>query len=114
VSEQRAFWQGVAAGAAAVLVAIHAWLALAMADMANMYRDMGSMALPTATRLVLSLPWRCGLPGVGFALLAALVIRRPRAAWPYAALAIALLLTVAASWHYSQAPLTTLADDIKD
>lgn len=66
------------------------------------------------TRVVLSMPWRCGVPPLGFALLALVIFKRPRAAWPYATLAIALLLAVGAAWHFGQAPLFTFADDIKE
>lgn len=105
------FVHGIATGVAAAAVLVHVWLAIELADYRDTYRDFGG-PLPAATRLVLSLPWRWGVPAAGAIAIAGLVTRRPRRLWSYLALALTLASTVVATYYLSQLPLRELAGKI--
>ena len=108
---ERAFAQGICVGFASVLVLLHVWLAFELTGMRAMYRDFGG-EVPAVTRVVISVGWMWGAPVAGALAVAGLLVRRPRATWPFVVVAALLLLSVAGTWHWSQQPLRELAGNI--
>ena len=109
------FWNGVMAGVALALVAFNAWMAVGLADMPSTLHDMGAqLTISTLTRIVISVPWRWGVPLVGAVVLALIIARRPRKTGPYAIVMVAMLWTAAGTWYYSQAPMRELAEELKE
>jgi hypothetical protein len=108
-----AFRHGVLAGIAASMAAVHVWFAATLGAYRGMYRDMGSEALPFATRLVLSTAWLWSVPLVAAGVLAWLVVRRPRTIVPYAALVLALAATLGFTWYFATAPIREIAGNIR-
>jgi hypothetical protein len=109
------FVHGALAGMSAAAVLAHVWLAVQLAPLLDMYKEMGS--LPSSIRaaaFVLRARWRWGVPAVGAVALIALLVRRPRSLTWYIALAVALLATAMATWHFAHAPITELAGNISD
>ncbi len=104
------FLHGAFAGIAVAAVVAQVWLAIQLAPLRDAYKDMGSGALP----IVLRPWWLWGAPGAGAAVVAALMVLRPRQLASYALVAAALVLVAIATWHFAYAPLWQLADDIKD
>jgi hypothetical protein len=109
------FVHGALAGVSAAAVLAHVWLAIQLAPLSDMYKEMGT--LPPSIRaaaFVLRASWRWGVPAVGAVALAVLLARRPRALAWYIALAAALLVTAVATWHFAHAPIYELAGTISD
>jgi hypothetical protein len=113
--DERTFRNGVMTGVAAALVAFNVWLALGLADMSTTLQDFGTtVPVSMLTRVVISLPWLWGVPALGAALLALVIVKRPRTPGPYAIVMVALLWATAATWHYAQAPMNELANNISE
>ena len=115
IADQRAIGQpaptfshGACAGIALAALAAHCWLAVTLAPLRDAYRDMGAGGLP----FVLRPAGMWGVPAVGLVALALLVLRRPRSLVPYACMALALVATAIATWHFAYAPLWELSGTI--
>jgi hypothetical protein len=108
------FVHGVAVGVAASAVLAHLWLAVVLADAAKMYRDFADFAMPPLTRLVTATPWLWGVPAVGAVVVAWLVARRARSLVGYVVVAALLVATLVGTWHFAQAPIAELADNIRE
>jgi hypothetical protein len=106
------FADGVITGIAAAAVLVQLFLAWELGSFSRMYKDFGGQ-LPAATRLVLTSGWRLGLPGVGAAAIAALIVRRPRASWPYVVVALVIVAATLATWWFARMPLYELAGNIR-
>jgi hypothetical protein len=111
---QHPFAAGIATGFACALLLVQTYFVHIGGTYRDMYRDFGSVALPALTRLVVSPPWLVSVPVLAASALIALVWRRPRALWPYAVVALALVATVALTWFYLDAPMRELAGNIKE
>jgi hypothetical protein len=105
------FAHGIAAGIAAAAVLVHVWLAVELASMRGMYRELGG-PVPQATRLVLSRGWLLGVPIAGAFAVAMLVARRPRRLVLYVAVAAALVATAVVTNYLSTLPMRELAGNI--
>ena len=114
MNDNRAFWHGALVGLAAAAVLVGAWLGIELSGTTKMYEDLGTLAIPAITRLVLMPAWRFGVPSLGAVLLALVVRQRPRATAPYALIAIAMIAGVLATWHFAQAPIYELSDKISE
>lgn len=118
MTEQRSptFAQGVLVGFGGTLVLALFMLADAYADYAQLYRDIGgtSVRLSALTRLTLTPEWLWGVPALGAAAVAYLVIRRPRSAVVYACVAGLLLVATVMTWYYPRASILALADGISE
>jgi hypothetical protein len=106
------FAQGIALGFGLAALAIHLALVSMGGDWAAAYKDLGR-TLPLLTRVALSPIWRAGVPLVGGALMAALIVRRPQATAFYVALAVALGIAAAMTWWFPTLPIYELAGNIK-
>ena len=102
------FVHGACAGIALAAIGALCWLAMWLAPLRDAYRDMGGRA-----PFVVHPAWSWGAPAAGLVALVVLVVRRPRSLVPDAAVAVALVLAVAATWHFAYAPLNDLASDIQ-
>ncbi len=111
---QHPFAAGIATGFAAAQLLVQTYFVHIGSSYRGLYRDLGTPSLPTLTELVVSRAWLWSVPVIASVALAALVWRRPRALWPYAALALALAATVALTWFYLDAPMRELAGNIKE
>jgi len=116
--EQRmpTFVHGALAGVSAAAVLAHVWLAVQLAPLLDMYKDMGSADMPglRAAAFVLRPRWLWGVPAAGLVALVILLVRRPRSLVGYIALAAALLAAAVATWHFAHAPIYELAGNISD
>jgi hypothetical protein len=110
------FVHGALAGLSAAAVAAHVWLAVQLAPMLDMYKEMGSADMPglRAAAFVLRPRWLWGVPVVGTVALVVLLVRRPRSFVGYIALAVGLFATAVATWHFAQAPISELAGNIHE
>lgn len=118
MTEQRSptFVQGVLAGFGGALVLALFVLASEYEGYAGMYRDIGgaNLHLPALTRLTLSPVWLWGVPTLGAAGVAYLVIRRPRSAVVYACVAGLLVVATLMTWYFPRAPIMALAGNISE
>jgi hypothetical protein len=112
MSERPSFWQGVFAGFAGFIALIQTMFAHALGGIADIYRDMGSVELPLLTRVTMHPCWAWGMALVGVAAVVALLVLRPRAAWPYVVVALALVVVAAMTYYFPQAPIYALAGNI--
>jgi hypothetical protein len=111
--EKPTFTHGAFAGFAGFVVLIQLALALELAEMKAMYRDFAATALPALTRLTIEPLWLWGVPLVGGAAVAGLLIRRPRPLAPYIAVALTLAVLAAATWYFPRVPLFALAGKLQ-
>lgn len=107
------FAHGLFVGVAATVVLVQAWLAVELAELPAMYRDF-TAELPPLTWLATSRGWRWGVPLAGAVAVVALVARRPRRTWWYAAVAAVLVGMAVGTWWFAQAPIRELAGTIQD
>jgi hypothetical protein len=107
-----AFWHGVFAGFAAFVVLVQGVLASQLGDLETMYREFGSTPLPTLTRITIQPAWIFGTPLVGAALVAALLVKRPRSAAPYIAVSVIVVIVALMTYWYPRAPIYALAGNI--
>jgi hypothetical protein len=112
VTSEGAFARGALTGVAASAVLVQIWLAVELAPMRAMY-DQFTGSLPALTSLVISPYWLWGAPGAGAIAVALLARRRPPGLVIYLLTALALVLVVAATWRFANAPLHELADAIR-
>jgi hypothetical protein len=110
------FVHGALAGVSAAAVLAHVWLAVQLAPLLGMYKEMGTADMPglRAAAFVLRPRWLWGVPAAGLVALVVLVVRRPRSLMGYIALAAALLATAVATWHFAHAPISELAGNIQE
>jgi len=106
------FAHGVVTGIAAAAVLVQVFLAWELASFREMYKDFGG-TLPAATKIVLTSGWRLGVPVVSAIAIVALIVRRPRIAWPYLAAALVIVAATLATWWLARAPLYELAGNIR-
>ncbi len=106
------FGAGLVTGIGYAAVLVQVFLAWELASFREMYRDLGG-ALPAATRLVLTAGWRWGVPVVGAVAITALVVRRPRAIWPYIVVAVCAAAAAVATWYLARMPVYELAGNIR-
>ena len=106
------FFDGVVTGVAAAAVLVQLFLAWELASFREMYKDLGGQ-LPAATRLVLTSAWRWGVPAAGLVAIVVLVVRRPRAAWPYLVVALVIVAATFATWWLARMPVYELAGAIR-
>lgn len=110
------FWHGVFAGFAGFVVLVQLALAVELGDIAAMYRDFAGVdtnaGLPLLTRITIHPAWMWGVPLVGIAALATLLVRRPRSIAIYVAVAALLLVAAGATYYFPRAPIYALADNI--
>jgi len=104
------FFHGALAGLSAAAAVAQVWLAVQLAPLRDAYKDMGSAALP----FVLKPVWLYSAPIAGMLAAALLIVVRPRALGPYAAVAVASIAAALATWHFAYAPLWELAGNIAD
>jgi hypothetical protein len=105
--------RGIATGFAIAMYLLQLALALSVIPQSELVvRDFGADVVPGIFKLVVSSAWRWGVPAASAALLALVIARRPRALWPYLALAVGLAVAVAVSWFGAHAPITALAGAI--
>jgi hypothetical protein len=109
---QPPFVLGIVTGLAAAAVLVHVWFATLLGDMRAAYAELGG-PIPGITRLVITPLWLWGVPVLGALSVAALIARRPRRVGPYVATCALLAITLALTWHFSQAPITELAGQVK-
>jgi len=102
------FVHGACTGVALAAIAAHCWLAVMLSPLRDAYRELGSGGVPFVVRPL----WLWGVPAVGLIAFGVLVIRRPRSLVPYACVALVLVATAIATWHFAYAPLTELSGDI--
>jgi len=107
------FGHGIAVGCAICAVLVHIALVGLSGDLAAMYRDFGTRALPAMTRFTLSLPWQLGVPVVGLLSIAVLVVRRPRRLSIYVAVAVVLAAAALCTYWFPTAPINELAGNIR-
>ena len=110
--EDKSFVHGVLLGLAAAAVLLHVWLAVRLAPFRELYAQFGGK-IPKLTLFVLSPLWLWAVPVIAASEIAVLAWRRPRRSLDYLVLAGALLVTLLATWHYSQAPIHEMADSIR-
>jgi hypothetical protein len=110
------FVHGALAGVSAAAVAAHVWLAIQLAPLLDMYKDMGTADMPglRAAAFVLRPRWLWGVPAVGLVALVGLLVRRTRNLAGYVVLAVLLIATAIATWHLANAPMTALAGSIQE
>ena len=104
------FVHGAFAGVAVAAVVAQAWLAVQLEPLRGAYRDMGTAALPFALKSW----WLYGVPAAGVAVVAGLVVLRPRQLAVYAASAVILVGAALATWHFAYAPLWELAGNLSE
>lgn len=118
MTEERSptFVQGVLAGFGGALVLAMFVLAYEYKGYTQMYRDIGgaTVHLPALTKLTLSPVWLWGVPALGAAAVAHLVIRRPRSGVLYACVAGLLVVATVMTWYYPRAPIMALAGSISE
>jgi hypothetical protein len=107
------FFPGIATGIALAAITVQLCLAYELAAFREMYREMGSGRLPAGTRMVLTSAWRWGVPAAGLAMVAGLIVVRPRRAWPYVAIALVMVVTAIATWYLARSPVYELAGNIE-
>jgi hypothetical protein len=110
------FVHGALAGVSAAAVLAHVWLAIQLAPVLDMYKQMGSADVPglRAAVFVLRPAWLWGVPAVGLVALVGLLVRRPRTLIPYAVLAVLLIAAAIGTWHFAYAPMNELAANIQE
>ena len=106
------FGAGLATGFACAVLLVQTYFIHALAPYRDMYRDFGGGGATGLPALVISHAWLYAVPAAGALVLAALAWRRPRALWPYLALAVALTATVVLTWAFFDAPIRELAGHI--
>ena len=111
--DEQAFGHGIAIGFALAAIAVHLALVAMNGDWESMYRDLGH-PLPFLVQLSVSTAWRIGVPGVGGVMIGTLIVRRPRGATLYVAVAIAMALATAITWWYPTQPLRELAGKVHE
>jgi hypothetical protein len=104
------FTAGVFTGLATAGVVIQVCLGFLMSGLSDMYKEFGNVAIPGITRLVISPIWLWGVPFVGLVAVSALAAKQPRRLGPYLATAALLIVTIALTWHFAQAPMDALGD----
>jgi hypothetical protein len=109
----RPFASGIVLGIAIAMTGIHAYLVVSLATYRTFYREMNPEVVPPATWIVTSPLWSVTVPVVAGAAIAVLIWRRPRALWPYLAIAAALVVTLGVTWWFYNAPMRALADGIQ-
>jgi hypothetical protein len=109
--EDAGFMPGMAMGFALAAVLIHVALT-AIGNWQALYQEY-SKPLPVLTRLTISTAWRFGVPLVGGAAIAVLILRRPKPLALYYGLAIVLALAAAMTWWFPSQPIYELAGNIK-
>ncbi|MDX2090929.1 MAG: hypothetical protein SFX73_23925 [Kofleriaceae bacterium] len=107
------FGHGVATGLALAMVAFHVWLSRQLSGLAAIWQELPWPPLALTTRLAYSTEWQVIVPALGAAMILVLVLRRPRAWWPYFAVMLVLVVAIAISWYGSRAPFTELSHDIR-
>lgn len=108
------FWHGVFAGFAGFVVLVQLSLALEFSDYRGMYADFAAPSLPLLTRITIHPAWLWGVPLLGGAAVAWLLVRRPRSLAPYLVAAIAIGVLAAASYYFPRAPIYALAGHLSD
>jgi hypothetical protein len=106
------FGHGIAVGVAISAVLVHVAFVALGGDLQKLYADLGA-AVPLMTRITISVPWQLGVPVVGSVLIGALILKRPRGMVAYATIAVLLVLACGFTIVFPNAPLTTLANNIK-
>jgi hypothetical protein len=105
------FMPGMAIGFALAALLIHIALT-AIGNWEALY-DEYTKPLPLLTRLTISTGWRLGVPLVGGATLAVLILRRPKPIALYYGVAIAIAIAAAMTWWFPSQPIYELAGNIK-
>jgi hypothetical protein len=110
------FVHGALAGVSAAAILAHVWLAVQLAPLLDMYKEMGAGDMPglREAAFVLRARWLWGVPAVGLVALVGLLVRRTRGLAGYAVLAVLLIATAIATWHFANAPMTALAGSIQE
>jgi hypothetical protein len=104
------FWHGALAGFAAAAAIAQLWFANHADVYRRVYEDVGpGVARPFA----ISVWWVWGAPAVQALALVALVVRRPRRIWWYAAPAVVASGCIALTWWLTVAPLRELAGELR-
>jgi hypothetical protein len=106
------FGHGVFAGFCGFVVLLQLAFASQLSDVAAMYRDFGDVKLPLLTRITISPVWMYSTPLLGIAVMAALLVKRPRSYAIYAAVALVLVVVAAVTYWYPRAPIYALAGNI--
>ena len=104
------FFHGAFAGVAIAAVLAQVWLVIQLAPLRGTYKDLGAAALPFA----LQTWWLYGVPAAGIAMVAGLVVARPRQAVVYAVAAVVLVGLAIATWHFAYAPLWALTPNLSE
>ncbi len=111
--ERPGFGRGIVVGFAGTLVLIQVWLATQLLAMREIFANFEAERVPMISRISVSPVWLWGVPALGGIATALLIVRRPRASWPYVALAFAMAVTVAVTWYGSQQPFRQRTDTVE-
>lgn len=107
------FGRGIGVGIAISAVLVHVYFVAAGGDLNRLYADLGDVHIPPMTKLTISVAWQIGVPVVAVLAIGALILRRPRATWPYIAVTVALVAATLCTLYFPQAPIRELAGAIK-
>jgi hypothetical protein len=107
------FGKGIALGFAIAMTLVIAVIAFELRGMGQIYADIGDIQLPALTRMTLAGAWLVGAPLGGAAACLGLFLTRPKASWPYIALAVALVVVAVLTWYGPRLPIFELAGNIK-
>jgi hypothetical protein len=106
------FGHGVFAGFCGFIVLVQLAFASQLGDISGIYRDFGDVKLSLLTRITIHPAWLWGTPLLGAAVVAALLVKRPRSYRVYAAAALVLVAVAALTYWYPRAPIYALAGNI--
>ncbi|MFT3697635.1 MAG: hypothetical protein QM831_31110 [Kofleriaceae bacterium] len=112
-SEESQFGRGICVGVALSAVLVHVYAIAIGGDLNRLYREFGDVPIPMMTKLTISVVWQIGVPLAAVVAIGALILRRPRALWPYIAVTVAFVLATVCSLYFPQAPIRELAGQIK-
>jgi hypothetical protein len=104
------FMPGMAMGFGLAALLIHIALT-AIGNWEALYAE-DTKPLPLLTRLTISTAWRIGVPLVGGAAIAVLIVRRPKPIALYYGVALALGIAAAMTWWFPSQPIYALAGNI--
>ncbi|HEU0030820.1 MAG TPA: hypothetical protein VFQ53_09305 [Kofleriaceae bacterium] len=107
------FGRGMLTGALALLVAVHGLVSWWFSGFEAMYREMGPHAqISHATIFAIRPPWLIGVPTVGAAVVAWLVVKRPGPLWIYLAAIGAIVAALVFTVYFGYRPIWQLAGNI--